>query len=144
MWVCVCVCVCSDIPGYKVAKERYQRPQCYVGMNFKMVFFLKRVCCKDRAFRGTIRAIFQPAYTIYTCVYIFRNPYAAWTHLLMPRVNGFLTLGFMKHVPAGPRLLWLLPCVSPRIPDPVPPTKLSSMAMALFRPSDSPLSKCSI
>jgi cytochrome bd-type quinol oxidase subunit 2 len=26
----------------------------------------------------------------------------------------------------GPRLLWLLPCVNPRIPDPVPPAKLST------------------
>ena len=44
--VCVCVClsVCyhySGTTGYEAAKERYQRPERYVGIVFKKAIFLK-------------------------------------------------------------------------------------------------------
>ena len=45
---CTCVCVClsvcyhySGTTGYEAAKERYQRPERYVGIVFKKAIFLK-------------------------------------------------------------------------------------------------------
>ncbi len=47
--------------------------------------------------------------------------------------SKFCTFIYMNHlctahVPSGSRFLWLLPCVDPRIPDPVPPSKYTSVA----------------
>ena len=42
--VCVCLSVCyhySGTTGYEAAKERYQRPERYVGIVFKKAIFLK-------------------------------------------------------------------------------------------------------
>ena len=46
--MCVCLSVClsvcyhySGTTGYEAAKERYQRPERYVGIVFKKAIFLK-------------------------------------------------------------------------------------------------------
>ena len=67
--VCVCVSACLSVPanlqsGYKAAKERYQRLQCYVDIVVNVAFFLKLFRCKDRvlfAYHGEVRHFCLPA-----------------------------------------------------------------------------------
>ena len=57
--VTACLSVCyrySGTTGYKAAKERYQRPQCYVGMDLKKAIFPKLLRSKVMACKTSEKA----------------------------------------------------------------------------------------